>query len=78
MGCTIAMAVLGLCHFTLANEPVAQDVQKNDNQSPALVFQDHRARGEPDATTWLAAPSQPRRPSQRIPRRGVVTVRTRG
>jgi len=69
MGCSAAMALLALCSFSFAGEPVSPHAGVHDRQRPAQEMQDWRAGGAyPDRV--MAAP--------RAERRGTIRVRTRG
>lgn len=71
MGCTVAMALLGICQFTFAGEPVSPHSLDRERNSPALAYQDLRAGGYPRHISDVPVVREPRR-------RGVIYVRPRG
>lgn len=67
MGCTVAMALLGICGFTFAGEPVSPH---------AVATQDRPAQEWMDLRANRRLPVEQVRVVER--RRGVITVRPRG
>jgi hypothetical protein len=68
-GCTLAMALLALCPFSLANEPQSP-YARGWNGNPVMELIDLRAQGREPTHVRVVAP-EPRR-------RGAIHVRTRG
>lgn len=71
MGCTVAMALLGLCQFTLAGEPESPHALDRYRTSPAQTYQDLRAGGVPRHISDVPLIREYRR-------RGYIHVRPRG
>lgn len=73
MGCTIAMALLGLCSFSFAGEPISPLAGDGDRRSPSMEYIDRRAGGVP-----RYSPADEPFVVQPAPRRGRIAVRPRG
>jgi hypothetical protein len=68
-GCTLAMALLALCPFSLANEPESP-YARGRNSNPVMELIDLRAQGR--------EPTHARIMTEPVRRRGTIHVRTRG
>jgi hypothetical protein len=73
MGCTLAMALLGLCTFSFAGEPPSPFAQDGDRLRPAQTYQDRRAGGLPGHIADVPLVRE-----REVRRRGVIYVRPRG
>jgi hypothetical protein len=74
MGCTIAMAVLGICTFTLDGEPASPHFMRGERWNSALAQVDSYAMGRMDSYGRPVFADE----GVIVGRRGRVYVRPRG